>query len=63
MLVGRLQLILPSLISPYQNALIKNQFIADNIFLAQSLCKGYNLDKGVPRYAMNFDIQVFDSVN
>lgn len=64
MLAKMLKHILPSLISPNQSAFIQNRSIGDNIMLAQSLCRGYHLQRGPPTCAIKLDIhKAFDSLN
>ena len=64
LLSRRLQLVLKSLISPYQSAFLPGRSIGDNVLLVQSLCKDYHRDQGPPRCAIKIDIhKAFDSLN
>ncbi|CAN1141001.1 LINE-1 retrotransposable element ORF2 protein [Linum perenne] len=62
-LASRLSKVLPSIISPAQNAFIKGRYIGDGILLAHELLKGYNHSGISPRCAMKIDLmKAFDSV-
>lgn len=62
MLVNRLKSVMPSLISLNHITFVYKRIIGDNILLAQSLCKGYNTDRGPSRFSMNLDLhKAFDS--
>ena len=64
LLAGRLQKILPSIISCNQSAFVPNRLIGDNIMLVQALCKDYHRNDGIPRCAFKLDIhKAFDSLN
>ena len=57
-LAGRIEVVLPSLVGPYQTAFILGWRISDNILLSQELMKGYHKSIGPPRCAM----KAYDSV-
>lgn len=64
LIANRLKLVIPYLISANQSAFVSKRLIGDNIFLAQSLFRGYHLDSGPARCSMKLDItKAFDSVN
>ncbi|KAL4348632.1 hypothetical protein GQ457_17G001490 [Hibiscus cannabinus] len=63
-LVERLNVVLPSLISPIQSAFIKGRSIVDNTLLVQELVKGYGRSMISPRCALKVDLQkAFDSLS
>jgi hypothetical protein len=51
-LAGRIKVVLPSLVGPYQTAFISRRRISDNILLSQELMKGYHKSTGPARCAM-----------
>lgn len=64
LLAGRMQKVLPSLISANQTAFVPNRIIGDNIMLVQAICKDYHRNEGVPRCSFILDIhKAFDSLN
>lgn len=64
LLTMRLKQVLPTIISHNQSAFVPKRRIGDNIMLAQSICRDYHREAGVPRCAIKLDIQkAFDSLN
>lgn len=64
LLNARLKPIMSTIISHNQSAFVPKRCIGDNIMLAQSICRDYHRDKGVPRCAIKLDIQkAFDTLN
>lgn len=64
MIAARMRLIMPSIISDSQSAFVPNPRIGDNILLAQSLCRNYNLFSGEPRCTLKLDLRkAFDTVS
>ena len=62
-LAGRIKVVLPSLVGPYQTAFISGRRISDNILLSQELMKGYHKSTGPARCAMKVDLmKAYDSV-
>lgn len=63
-LASRMKRIMPAIISQNQCAFVPHRSIGDNILLAQSLCRDYHKDEGVPRCALKLDIhKAFDTMN
>ncbi|KAJ7009375.1 hypothetical protein NC653_000139 [Populus alba x Populus x berolinensis] len=63
-LVARLKLILPDVISPSQSAFIPGRQISDNILLTQELLHNYHLNKGPARCALKIDLKkAFDTIS
>ncbi|KAL3576429.1 hypothetical protein D5086_021712 [Populus alba] len=59
-LAGRMKVVLPSLVGPYQTAFISGWRINDNILLSQELMKGYHKSTGPARCAMKVDLMKAD---
>jgi hypothetical protein len=60
---GRIKVVLPSLVGPYQTAFILGRRINDNILLSQELMKGYHKATGPAHCAMKVDLmKAYDSV-
>jgi hypothetical protein len=55
-LAGRIKVVWPSLVGPYQTAFISRWRISDNILLSQELMKGYLKSTGPARCAMKVDL-------
>ncbi|KAJ7009360.1 hypothetical protein NC653_000125 [Populus alba x Populus x berolinensis] len=63
-LVARLKLILPDVISPSQSAFIPGRQISDNILLTQELLHNYHLNKGPARCPLKIDLKkAFDTIS
>ncbi|XP_039064930.1 uncharacterized protein LOC120210236 [Hibiscus syriacus] len=62
-LVTRLALFFPGMISPNQSAFVKGSNIADNTLLAQEVVRGYSRKNLSPRCTIKIDLQkAFDSI-
>lgn len=62
-LANRMQLVLPSIISPCQSAFVKGRSIMDNILLMQEIVKNYHKGGGSPRCSIKMDfMKAYDSV-
>ncbi|KAE8696229.1 Zinc finger family protein, putative isoform 1 [Hibiscus syriacus] len=62
-LVTRLVLFFPGMISPNQSAFVKGRNIADNTLLAQEVVRGYSRKNLSPRCTIKIDLQkAFDSI-
>ncbi|XP_039063432.1 uncharacterized protein LOC120208157 [Hibiscus syriacus] len=63
-LVKRLTMLLPEIITPNQSAFVKGRYIIDNTLLAQELVKGYGRKLISPRCALKINLQkAFDSLS
>jgi hypothetical protein len=63
-LVSRLKIILPDVISPSQSAFIPGRQISDNILLTQELLHNHHLNKGPARCALKIDLKkAFDIIS
>ncbi|XP_039031706.1 uncharacterized protein LOC120166515 [Hibiscus syriacus] len=63
-LVNRLSVVFPSMISMNQSIFLKGRNVFDNTLLAQELVRGYTRKKISPRCALKIDLQkAFDSLN
>ncbi|XP_039056151.1 uncharacterized protein LOC120198995 [Hibiscus syriacus] len=63
-LLRRLQILIPDIISLNQTAFIKGRSILDNTLLAQELVRGYNRKNISPRCSLKIDIhKAFDTLN
>lgn len=56
-LANRLASILPTIVSPPQNAFIKGRHICDNILLAHELFSGFHLEPYLPKCVVKVDFQ------
>ncbi|KAG7594499.1 Reverse transcriptase zinc-binding domain [Arabidopsis thaliana x Arabidopsis arenosa] len=64
LLAGRLQALLPSVISNSQSAFIPGRLLAENVLLATELVNGYGRKNVGPRGMLKVDLRkAFDSVN
>jgi hypothetical protein len=63
-LVSRLKIILPDVISPSQSAFIPGRQISDNTLLTQELLHNHHLNKGPARCALKIDLKkAFDTIS
>ncbi|CAH9134267.1 unnamed protein product [Cuscuta epithymum] len=63
-LASRLGPLLPTVIHPSQGAFVDGRLMADNIFLAQELVKGYTRKRGSPRCMIKVDLRkAYDTVS
>lgn len=51
-----IQILMPTIISPFQSAFVPKRCIGDNVFLVQALCRDYHLNTGPPTCAVKLEI-------